>query len=85
MYIQSIIWDLDDDPDGNIAHVAEHGLTPAEVDNVLLDPDSEFGISRSSRRTAVWGSTNTGRYIMVIFELLDDGMVYPVTAFDAEE
>jgi len=22
-----VIWDLDDDPDGNVAHIAEHGVT----------------------------------------------------------
>jgi hypothetical protein len=26
-----VIWDLDDDPDGNVAHVAEHGVTKREV------------------------------------------------------
>lgn len=31
-----VIWD--DEPDGNVDHVAEHGLTPDEVDAVLLDP-----------------------------------------------
>ncbi len=45
-----VIWDDADDPDGNTAHVAEHGLTPDEVDEVLLDPDLPEGTSRSSGR-----------------------------------
>ena len=24
------IWDLPDDPDGNVQHIAEHGLTPID-------------------------------------------------------
>jgi hypothetical protein len=35
MALLRVIWDLDDDPDGNIQHVAEHGLTPEEVEQVL--------------------------------------------------
>ena len=27
MPFDSIIWDLDDDPDGNVQHCAEHGVT----------------------------------------------------------
>jgi hypothetical protein len=30
-----LIWDLDDDPDGNVQHIAEHGLTKDEVASVF--------------------------------------------------
>ena len=33
----SVIWDLPDDPDGNVQHVIEHGLTEDEVEDVLLN------------------------------------------------
>src|SRR5437764_14018748 len=32
MPFESIIWDLDDDPDGNVEHCAEHGVTKEEVE-----------------------------------------------------
>ncbi len=32
-----VIWDLEDDPDGNFQHIAEHDVTPEEVDEVLND------------------------------------------------
>lgn len=32
-----IIWDLPDDPDGNVLHIAEHDITIDEVEEVLLD------------------------------------------------
>lgn len=85
MHVDTILWDLDDDPHGNVQHIAEHGLTPEEVESVLLDPESEFGTSRSSGHPAAWGLTQTGRFIMVPFELVEDGVVYPITAFDADE
>lgn len=33
MSFDSIIWDLDDDPDGNVQHCAEHGVTKDEVED----------------------------------------------------
>ena len=30
-----VIWDLEDDPRGNTKHIAEHGVTPEEVEEVL--------------------------------------------------
>jgi len=27
-----VIWDLEDDPDGNFHHIAEHGVAPEEVE-----------------------------------------------------
>src|SRR5262249_9610746 len=31
------IWDLEDDPEGNVRHIAEHGVTPEEVEEVLIE------------------------------------------------
>jgi len=31
----TIWWDLDDDPDGNVQHIAEHDLSVEEVEDVL--------------------------------------------------
>lgn len=84
MRFESIIWDLDDNPDGNVRHVAEHGLTPEEVESVLQNPANPVAISRSTGRPVVWGTTHTGRYIVVVYEeVLDDPRTaYPVTAYE---
>ena len=42
-----IIWDLPEDPDGNVQHIAAHHIMVDEVEEVLLDRDSEDTISRS--------------------------------------
>src|SRR5206468_4497955 len=36
MLIEQIVWDLDDDPDGNVRHIAEDGLS---VDEVIKMPE----------------------------------------------
>jgi uncharacterized DUF497 family protein len=45
-----LLWDSEDDPDGNVAHIAEHGVTIEDVEEVFADPDAETEESRSSNR-----------------------------------
>jgi hypothetical protein len=82
-----VAWDDDDDPDGNVAHIALHGLTPGEVEDVLLDPDNVVELSRSSGLPCKFGFTRTGRHIIVVFteESDDPKVVLPVTAYEVPE
>jgi len=78
------IWDLPDDPDGNVQHIAEHGLTPIDVEYVLNHPKRRQ-TSRSSGRPIVFGFTPSGETIAVVVEEIDEGTVYPVTAYPVED
>jgi hypothetical protein len=80
-----IIWD--DCPGGNVEHVAEHGLTPEEVDSVLSDPTNPVTTSHSSGYPATFGWTHTGRHVIVVWELVEDDprTVYPITAYEVPE
>jgi len=82
-----ILWDLVEDPDGNVQHIAAHGITVEEVEEVLLDRNSEDTTSRSSGRPITFGYTSSGRYLAVVWEHVDDDplTIYPVTAYDAPE
>ena len=80
----TIIWDLDDDPQGNVQHIAEHDLTKEEVEDVLISPEGRTS-SRSSGLPIVFGSTSTGRFIAVVFQEIDEDTVKPLTAYDVEE
>ena len=75
----TIIWDLHDHPDGNVQHIAEHGVTVGKVEEVLLDSRS-----RTSGRPQSFGWTSTGKFITVIWEETSDDprMIYPVTAYE---
>jgi uncharacterized DUF497 family protein len=81
MPIDTVIWDLDDDPDGNVQHCAQHGVTKEEVEEVFQNV-TDLDISRSSGRPVVFGDTGTGRHLLVVYELIDANTVYPVTAYD---
>ena len=67
-----VVWDADDDLDGNVQHIAENDLTIEEVEDVLFDPDSATEISRSSGRPITFGWTFTDRHIAVIWETVCD-------------
>jgi len=79
----TIYWDLDEDPHGNVQHIAEHDVSKEEVEEVLEHPE---GIERS-RTTGLliaFGETTTGRLLAVVYEKIDDVSVYPVTAYEVE-
>lgn len=80
----TIIWDLESDPDGNVQHLQEHGVTIEEAEEVLLDRRSGRAVSRSSGLPTVFGWTSTGRYLAVVYELVNDDplTLRPVTAYD---
>ena len=79
MSYYDVIWNPE--PGGNVEHIAEHGLTPDDVEAVLFHPIAH-DISRASGRPMVYGFTSAGRYIVVVYEEIDDHTVYPVTAYD---
>jgi hypothetical protein len=82
-----IDWDDEDDLHGNVQHIAEHGLTTDEVADVLRDPKSKDGVSRSSGRPVKLGRTGTGKHILVAYEVEceDPLVIYPVTAYEVAE
>jgi uncharacterized DUF497 family protein len=81
MSFGAIIWDLDDDPDGNVQHCAAHGTTKEEIEEVFQNA-TDTDISKSSGRPVVFGDTSTGKHLMVVYEEVDQDTVYPVTAFE---
>ena len=79
-----IAWDMEDDPKGNVQHIAANGITMEEVEEVLLDENNPVGESRSSGRPMTFGETSTGKKIAVVWEqALDNPLIIrPVTAFE---
>lgn len=80
----TIIWDLEDDSDGNVQHLREHDVTIEEAEEVLLNPQSSRAVSHTSGLPTAFGGTSTGRYLAVVYELVDDDplTLRPVTAYD---
>ncbi len=83
MGFNAAIWDLDDDPAGNVQHIAKHDITKEEVEEVLENP-AGVEKSRTSDCPIAFGETSTGRIIAVVYEEIDEDTVYPVTAYEVE-
>ena len=84
MAINNVIWDTDDEPEGNVQHIAEHGLTKDDVEEVLFGIH-ELDISHSTERPIALGFNSADQYICVVFEWVDGETVYPVTAYVLDE
>lgn len=85
MSIDFIYWDLDDEPDGNVQHIGEHGISVDEYEEVVLNPHNPVVESRTSDNFITFGYTSSGVHIAAVWELVSDDpkAIRPVTAFEA--
>jgi hypothetical protein len=67
-----------------VEHIAEHGISQDDFERVVCNPSSK-GYSRSSGLPAAWGYTADGRYIVAVYEQLDELKLLPVTAYEVPE
>jgi uncharacterized DUF497 family protein len=76
MRISAFEWD-----DGNVLHLAlGHGIDPEEAEEV-------FAVAPLFRKTkrgqhAVFGPTQAGRLLVIVFELEREGLVRVITGWD---
>ncbi len=78
----TVIWD--DEPGGNVEHIALNGLTPDEVDEVLFNDSIPIERSRSTGRPCKFGWPTTGKHIIVVWDVVNDDppIIAPVTAYE---
>lgn len=84
MKFLQVLWDLEDDPTGNVQHIAEHGFTVFDVEFVLHHPLRE-SISKTTGNPFVSGYTPDDEFIMVVYERIDRDTIRIVTAFQVPE
>ena len=82
MFWIHIIWDYESD--GNVEHIADNGLTAAEVTYVLQKP-VDSGISRTSGLPMLFGFTEDGDYVAVVYREIDEDTIQPITAYILDE
>jgi uncharacterized DUF497 family protein len=82
MHFLVILWDMDDDPKGNVQHILHrHGLTKEDFEEVLLQARFVSASKNSASTTAV-GVLPDGRVVRILFEQIDADTIYPITAFE---
>jgi len=77
MRIQEFIW-----PEARIDHIAQHGVTPEEVEEVRF---GKAFVQRAKSEGSnpiyyVLGQTEAGRYLFCVVIRFPDGRGYPITA-----
>jgi len=77
MQIHEFIW-----PEDRIDHIARHGITPAEVEEVCFGP-ALVQRAKSEGKNPVFyvlGQTDAGRHLFCVVIQFPGGKGYPVTA-----
>lgn len=83
----SVIIRWDCEPEGNVEHLALHGITPEEAEEVLRNDKLPTTVSQRHGDPCKFGRTSTGKHIIVVWiEEWDDPLsIYPVTAYEVPE
>jgi len=71
--IKSLYWD-----DANIEHIARHGLSPVDIDDVCFGGHISF--KGRQRRYILYGKTEGDAMIMIVLERLFRQVFRPITA-----
>jgi len=77
MQIREFVW-----PDDRIEHIAVHGVTPEEVEEVCFGRALVLRAKSEGENPVyyVLGQTNAGRYLFCVVINFPDGKGFPVTA-----
>ena len=65
-------------------YLARHDVSQDDFESIVCHPIRR-GISRTTGRPAAWGYSDEGRYIMAVYEMIDEITILPVTAFEVPE
>jgi len=76
MEIGEFEWD-----DNSIEHIAKHGVSPDEVEDVAFDDDPWIRKGRKGTRYML-GYTIAGRYLFVVYNLKGKGIARVITSMD---
>jgi uncharacterized DUF497 family protein len=64
----------------NEEHIAVHAVQPHEAEEVVIGAKSPFPLVQQDEKYLVWGSTETGRALQVVFVLDPDDAVFVIHA-----
>ena len=79
-----IAWEDQDDPQGNVEHINQNGVSMEEFEFILTSHRSRRGRSRSSGRHTAWGKLPDDREIVIVYDIESTRplVIRPVTAYE---
>ena len=66
--------------DANVEHIERHGVSPEEAEYFIDDASHQFPRAIGDGKFLVWGKTEDGHYLQVIFIYSPPGFVYVIHA-----
>jgi uncharacterized DUF497 family protein len=69
----------------NIEHVGRHSVDPDEAEEVVESARSPFPRRIGDEKWIVWGRTEAGRQLQVVFVLDEDGTAFVIHARELTE
>jgi hypothetical protein len=84
MYVDVFDWDEEDDPKGNVQHIAAADITAEELEEVIRNHTGPIDVSKTSGNRLIRGTTPTGQHIAVVFQIEPDPdliIIRPITAY----
>jgi uncharacterized DUF497 family protein len=71
--------------DWNKDHIAEHRVSPEEAEFVVRHPARGFPRREGDGKYRVWGQSQDGRYVQVIYIFSPPGVTYVIHARDLND
>ena len=64
----------------NVEHVGRHGVAPQEAEDVVRGAHRPYPLHREDDKWLVWGRTEAGRMLQVVYVLDDEDRVFVIHA-----
>ena len=64
----------------NENHVSEHGVEPAEAEEVVRKARPPYPLASADEKFLVWGSTAEGKFLQVVFVMDEEDSVFIIHA-----
>jgi uncharacterized protein len=66
----------------NEDHIESHGIDPSEAEEVVTGAKSPFPLVQDDEKYLVWGATENGRLLQVVFVIDPDDSIFVIHARD---
>lgn len=78
--IHHLIWN-----DWNVEHIALHGVTPDEVEQVVFSRDKMIRRGKDKSVYYIFGQTDSGRYLFIVVKEVSSDTGWTITARDMSD
>ena len=64
----------------NVDHIGKHGVDPSEAEEIVGSAKSPYPLIQDGEKYLVWGPTDDGRLLQVVFVIDDVGKIFVIHA-----